>query len=216
MPNRVIKHEYFETIYPTPQIPKEPDKSKSISELSIPEMYKMLERLRTERDVQEIVRTMKRNSGERETYEEPFKIDTKTPINQLYHFGILGQKWGIRRYQNKDGSRTPLGRKKDEQFEKSKDYKESRNAKTKGVKGLSNEELKKLNERLQLEETYKKLTKEDLKRGESWVKANMKKIGTAAFVTVGTGVAVGAAKMLIQKVNPKLAEVAFSLKEKKD
>ena len=83
MANRVIKHEYWENTYPTPQIPKEPDKSKSISELSIPEMYKMLERLRTERDVQEIVRTMKRNSGERETYEEPFKIDTKTPINTI-------------------------------------------------------------------------------------------------------------------------------------
>ena len=32
--------------------------------------------------------------------------------NELYHWGIKGQKWGIRRFQNEDGSLTPEGRKR--------------------------------------------------------------------------------------------------------
>lgn len=30
--------------------------------------------------------------------------------NELKHFGIKGQKWGVRRFQNKDGSLTPAGK----------------------------------------------------------------------------------------------------------
>lgn len=33
-------------------------------------------------------------------------------VDDIYHHGIKGQRWGVRRYQNKDGSLTPAGQKR--------------------------------------------------------------------------------------------------------
>lgn len=105
----------------------EPDKTKSISELSRRELGEMIDRIGSERQLQSLIREMKRNSGERDTYDTPFKIDTSTPINQLYHHGVKGMKWGVRRYQNQDGSLTPRGQAR-------LDKKDNKWAETKGEK----------------------------------------------------------------------------------
>lgn len=211
MANKVIKHYYDE---PTDtRLNLEPDKTKSISELSLPELRRMLERLRSEREVEDTIRDLKRRSGERDTYEEPFKIDTKTPIDQLYHYGIVGQKWGVRRFQNKDGTRTPAGKRREES-NKSEDHIKSRDSKSKAPGGLSNEELKKLNERLQLEETYKRLTAEKIEKSESFVKKAILKGGGEALSEFSKGVFLGSAKILVQQMYPQFAEDAFGMKPK--
>ena len=66
--------------------------------------------------------------------------------NELYHWGIKGQRWGVRRYQNQDGSLTPAGKKR-YQRALSDDAKEAQKLKNKSVGEMTNAELRKLNER---------------------------------------------------------------------
>ena len=219
MANKIIKntltHCYNETDVPL-FTPPEPDKSKSISELSRKELWDMLSRLRDEVEVQNIIKRLKQNAGERDTFEKPMVVDTTTAIQQLYHYGIPGQKWGIRRFQREDGSRTPAGKKRDNRHGKSEDHMKTQSAKKKGPDGLSNEDLKKTNERLRLEQEYKKLTADQITKSESWVKESLKSAGQQALTDFSKGIMLGSAKLLVKELSPQLASAAFNLKEKKE
>ena len=68
----------------------------------------------------------------------------------LSHHGIKGQRWGVRRFQNKDGTLTAKGKKR---------YKDS----GEDVKSMSNEELRSRINRLRNEKTYMDLTKNESK-----------------------------------------------------
>ena len=39
-------------------------------------------------------------------------VTRNTDTDELMHYGVKGMKWGVRRYQNKDGSLTDKGKKK--------------------------------------------------------------------------------------------------------
>ena len=52
-----------------------------------------------------------------EVYRLPNWVETESDL-ELYHHGVKGQRWGVRRYQNEDGTLTALGRKRLEGYQK--------------------------------------------------------------------------------------------------
>ena len=74
-----------------------------------------------------------------------------TRQGELYHHGIKGQKWGVRRFQNKDGSLTPAGEKR---YDESNDGRKMSESKTKEAKRYKIPKKKSLH-RLKLEEKYR-------------------------------------------------------------
>lgn len=70
-------------------------------------------------------------------------------MDEMQHHGIKGQKWGVRRFQNEDGSYTAAGKRRAQE-----------QSKKENVKDLSDEELAQRIQRLSLEKSYKNLSKE--------------------------------------------------------
>lgn len=187
------------------------DKTKSISELNNRELRLMLSRLRLERETEDVIRSLRLNAGEKYDYDNPSIVDTTTPISSLYHLaasringqyiahhGILGQRWGIRRYQNEDGTRTAAGKKRDLETQKvSDDHIQKVTSRRNATQGLSNAELKSLNERLQLEKTYRDLTAAETKQGESFSKTVMKDIAKQSLTEAGKALSVGLLKQFV-------------------
>lgn len=82
--------------------------------------------------------------------------------NELKHFGIKGMKWGVRRYQNKDGSLTPAGKKRYDDDDgpdstSSTEKPKSLGETTKKMKE-ENDYLRAQKDRLELERDLKRLT----------------------------------------------------------
>lgn len=79
--------------------------------------------------------------------------------DELYHHGILGQKWGVRRFQNADGSLTAAGRKR---YYGEQSNKNTESIDKKALKKQQREEKRENYRKLQLNKTFN-IPEEDLK-----------------------------------------------------
>lgn len=128
--------------------------------------------------------------------------------DELYHHGVLGMKWGRRRYQNKDGSLTPAGKKRANKLLKQyskvtgkkiiiKKKTVEGNHEEKTIKDMTNEELKSRTTRMNLESDYinaktrlssltkKPETKQQVSKGKQFTNKVMKEVVGPSAVQAG-------------------------------
>lgn len=91
----------------------------------------------------------------------------------LAHYGVRGMRWGVRRYQNSDGSLTSAGKKRYGSDVKDEPSHEDHNKAYTGkqAKNMSDDELKTAVTRMNLEKQYKEFQPKEPNKLESTKKA---------------------------------------------
>ena len=127
--------------------------------------------------------------------------------NELYHHGVKGQRWGIRRYQNKDGSLTNAGKRKAAKMKEEysnltgkqlrrlpskKTSSTTPSTKNKTISDMSDDELREKTNRYMLEKNYidakrnyESLTPKQVSKGRAFMEHVATKVVTPALTEAG-------------------------------
>lgn len=112
-----------------------------------------------------------------------------TANDTIVHYGVKGMKWGIRRYQNPDGTLTEAGKNRANKEARRKVVKERKEASKNRVL-LSDEELRKRVTRLEQERKLKNLTEQDITPGRTAVRSFLTQNGKKILASAAVGAAV--------------------------
>ena len=103
--------------------------------------------------------------------------------NELYHYGVLGMKWGVRRTPAQLAKSNGKIKQKSEDNAKKSDMKKA----VKSRRTLSDADLKKRIERIKMEKQLKDLTAEEISPGKKFVSEVLSSSGKKVATALVTG-----------------------------